>query len=142
VAGITSYVTDRACSLLACSTKVDAFTDYIQAFIEADGQKGDACQDDLECLTGHCTDGVCCDYACESLCETCNQAGSIGTCARNTGPDAPDECRLDDGGCASTGDDGGGLFAGILILLSLAWLVDAVRRKAWRAPRSGPRQKE
>jgi len=45
---------------------------------------GGECNFDTECLSGYCSDGVCCDTACEGLCQYCkNDDGSgidNGTC--------------------------------------------------------------
>lgn len=42
---------------------------------------GKACVGDLECKSGHCADGVCCDQACAGTCMSCKQEGQAGTCA-------------------------------------------------------------
>jgi hypothetical protein len=39
---------------------------------------GDGCFDGLECGTGFCVDGVCCDTQCGGACDACNIA--LGTC--------------------------------------------------------------
>jgi uncharacterized protein (TIGR02145 family) len=53
--------------------------------------QGVACSDDRQCLTGHCTDGVCCTSAeCVGDCQVCNIPGaSLGTCARYDDSDSP-----------------------------------------------------
>ncbi len=43
---------------------------------------GSACSDGDQCASGICQqrDRVCCDLACAGLCDTCTQAGAVGTC--------------------------------------------------------------
>jgi hypothetical protein len=41
---------------------------------------GGSCGTDLECGSGHCVDGLCCDTACPEACASCDIAGSEGTC--------------------------------------------------------------
>jgi hypothetical protein len=76
---------------------------------------GSACTLAVECTTGHCADGVCCDTACPGICSACTSAkkgsGSDGVCgAIAVGTDPDDECTaLDASTCGSTGTcDGAG----------------------------------
>jgi hypothetical protein len=52
---------------------------------------GTACTATTVCGGGHsCVDGVCCESACDGVCEACNVAGMVGQCApipMNTDPD-------------------------------------------------------
>ena len=48
--------------------------------IDAPGQDPSKCKLDMECSTGHCVDGVCCDTSCDGQCESCKEAGSVGVC--------------------------------------------------------------
>ena len=51
---------------------------------------GAACAANGECALGFCTDGVCCESACDGVCEKCNLPGSPGKCMpvpMNTDPD-------------------------------------------------------
>lgn len=41
---------------------------------------GDACSNAVECLSGFCANGFCCDAACDGPCERCNHPGEAGTC--------------------------------------------------------------
>jgi hypothetical protein len=57
---------------------------------------GDPCQDDFNCPSNNCEDGVCCDTKCEGTCRSCLGAetgGSNGTCGFiSAGEDPDDEC--------------------------------------------------
>ncbi|MDB5216435.1 MAG: Branched-chain amino acid transporter, amino acid-binding protein [Myxococcaceae bacterium] len=44
-------------------------------------QLGVACKDGLECTTGFCAQGVCCDSTCTGQCQACNQADRPGICS-------------------------------------------------------------
>lgn len=46
---------------------------------------GTACRMDSDCSTGHCSDGVCCNAACDGQCESCKEANAVGTCKAVTG---------------------------------------------------------
>ncbi|MGZ6061026.1 MAG: hypothetical protein ACXWVM_01465 [Polyangiales bacterium] len=41
---------------------------------------GGKCGVDADCVSNHCADGYCCNTACTGTCESCNQAGALGTC--------------------------------------------------------------
>lgn len=41
---------------------------------------GKACQNAMECASGNCADGVCCNTTCTDECKSCNQAGKAGMC--------------------------------------------------------------
>jgi hypothetical protein len=45
------------------------------------GRQPDSCAADVECLSGHCAQGVCCDTACTEACKHCALPGSIGICS-------------------------------------------------------------
>lgn len=73
---------------------------------------GTSCSSASSCMSGHCTDGVCCAAACQGLCESCRAAAtgsSDGTCASVTAGTDPDgECDGEqscngDGACDDTG---------------------------------------
>lgn len=83
--------------------------------IVADGKcvplipQGKACETNDQCKSGFCVDGVCCDRACNGLCEACTeaktQAEQDGVCSLIKEKLDPDnECV--DQGVASCGQDG------------------------------------
>ena len=56
---------------------------------------GETCSDQVECASGHCVDGLCCDKKCDSNCMGCHIGGFEGSCAYYsylTDPD--DNCGL------------------------------------------------
>ncbi len=62
---------------------------------------GALCSNAQECLSGNCVDGVCCNTACNSVCQRCNIAGSVGTCTSiPAGTDPDNECT---GNCNGAG---------------------------------------
>ena|GEM_PF-3032678 len=57
---------------------------------------GDACSDGATCASGHCVDGVCCESACDGVCEACDVAEQTGLCvAYAAGTDPANECSGD-----------------------------------------------
>lgn len=71
---------------------------------------GVGCVAPTDCISGNCVDGVCCDTACDGICESCSQTGLVGQCSpAMAGTDPDNDCAaklppLPDGG---TNDDGG-----------------------------------
>jgi hypothetical protein len=68
--------------------------------------QGTACGAAVECASGFCVDGVCCNTACAGLCQACSAAkkgaGANGTCgsiAANTDPD--NECATECNGAGA-----------------------------------------
>ncbi len=56
---------------------------------------GSPCDEDRDCYSLHCADGVCCDMACGGSCEACNIAGTVGNCLPHSADSDPeDECGL------------------------------------------------
>ena len=52
---------------------------------------GEACSLDDACISSHCTDGVCCESACDTECEACDFAQSEGTCLPIADSEDPDD---------------------------------------------------
>jgi len=71
---------------------------------------GVTCMAGTDCISGNCVDGVCCDTACDGVCESCNQPGLVGQCSpAMMGTDPDNDCAAKvaanvDGGVS---DDGG-----------------------------------
>jgi hypothetical protein len=88
-----------------CTTDTDCTADaYCSAGVCAPKKvAGASCSAADQCGSGFCTDGVCCNVACDGQCEACAQAGSVGTCAPVTG--APKGHRV---ACSSDGTACGG----------------------------------
>jgi hypothetical protein len=80
----------------------------------ADAPLGLGCRGDLECGTGHCVDGVCCDAACTGVCRACTAArkgsGVDGVCGDiPPGKSGTDACVLSPGApCKADGECGTG----------------------------------
>lgn len=72
--------------------------------------QGTTCSADSQCTSGHCVDGVCCESACDGVCETCNGSPK-GMCTPiPEGMDPQMECvtaPLPEAGSPEAGDDGG-----------------------------------
>jgi hypothetical protein len=58
---------------------------------------GAPCQNDGQCQTGSCADGVCCNVPCRGACVSCNQADRMGECLPTAAgqPDPHLVCRTD-----------------------------------------------
>ncbi len=82
----------------------------------AQGEDCSGTGENTQCATGYCIEGVCCDNACDGVCEACDIDGSRGTCTGYAyGDDPESECVdiLASIGCGSTcsgtgESDGGG----------------------------------
>ena len=67
---------------------------------------GAICTRGEDCMLGYCTDGVCCDRACDGQCESCNQTGHLGTCQAVVGPPSPAREPCGGTGACAGGCDG------------------------------------
>ena len=66
---------------------------------------GQPCRRNTECVSTFCTDGVCCNTACDGKCQTCNMQGFKGICKfYNAGEDPENDC--DDQGASTCGLNG------------------------------------
>jgi hypothetical protein len=71
-------------------------------------KNGAACGSASACASGFCTDGVCCESACDGTCESCNQAARAGQCSPHAvGSDPEGECDSGSDPCRSTCDGTG-----------------------------------
>jgi hypothetical protein len=102
----TSCANDAGCD-------VDAYCDAA-GHCAADQALGQACAAGSQCTSGLCVDDVCCNSTCTGTCQSCDLAGSAGTCTQVPDGSDPDaEC---------PGVTCLGYYAG--------WLGDNCRRKA------------
>lgn len=80
---------------------------------------GASCSADVQCISDHCVDGVCCASLCDGLCERCDRAGLEGQChAAPAGTDPDGDCAADpQSTCGQNGQcDGSGgrqLYSGL-----------------------------
>lgn len=70
------------CATGSCTGKADVCSPIL-GFCAAAGCKlkqdlGKTCDDDEQCLSGHCADGVCCNATCDGQCEACDDPGEDG----------------------------------------------------------------
>jgi hypothetical protein len=66
---------------------------------------GVSCGAGNECVSGICTDGVCCGSKCDRGCEACNVDGQLGSCRPVPAGQDPHAACVDDG-ASSCGKDG------------------------------------
>lgn len=75
---------------------------------------GVTCMAPTDCISGNCVDGVCCDTACDGVCESCSLPGLVGACsAAMPGTDPDNDCAAKiatqnnvDGGTPTDADGG------------------------------------
>ncbi|MDI3291309.1 MopE-related protein [Polyangium sp. 15x6] len=95
----------------SCNVDSDCISNLCQAANKKCIQKGpgDVCATNEECSTGYCVDNVCCNTACNGVCQACTTAkkgggtnGFCGPVADNTDPDS--DCDLQEAStCQNTG---------------------------------------
>lgn len=71
---------DAYCHAYQCATCKDALENGDETGVDCGGEHckkcpGEACTNSTSCVTGHCTDGVCCDEACDGTCKACSAKG-------------------------------------------------------------------
>jgi hypothetical protein len=72
VAGVSSFV-GAGCTNYGCSTKVDAYENFISDFVK--NGLGASCSSPDDCSFGFCVESICCDSKCEAPCNTCKTNG-------------------------------------------------------------------
>ncbi len=87
----------------------DRYCELVSASCQTVLDNGQVCERNAQCASGQCVQGVCCDTACDSTCESCLAAhqasGADGTCGPvQNGTDPLSQC--DDQGAASCGTNG------------------------------------
>lgn len=81
---------DAACGT-TCATDADCDggTRCIAGRCEGPRNNGTGCGRDAECASGACAQGVCCNRACDGLCEACDADGTGGTCTPRPAGERP-----------------------------------------------------
>ena len=76
-----------ACSSIPAGLPDPGVTPPCSGILACDGKgsckknNGQACSSAVECGSGQCSAGVCCDKPCAASCEACNLTGKLGTCS-------------------------------------------------------------
>jgi hypothetical protein len=71
--------------------------------------QGQRCNTAAECVTGNCTDGVCCNFPCAGRCQACRETATgspDGTCANvmaGLAPSRPGDCPTQTSPCGNSG---------------------------------------
>jgi hypothetical protein len=69
-------------------------------------QTGNACAEGMECLSGFCAQGVCCNSNCNGTCQSCALPAKLGLCSNVADGGTDPHGRCADQGQASCGTDG------------------------------------
>jgi len=115
-AGTCQTTTDQSCGAYACGAS-SCVTSCVSNSDCSTGNhcvasacvpvetNGTMCTVGGDCSSGNCVDGVCCDTACNSTCQTCNATGSVGTCKfADPGTNPRNDCSAS--AASSCGNDG------------------------------------
>lgn len=95
------------CDTECSSSKPCAANNYCAAGVCKEKKlKGAVCTQDAQCLSGFCTDGVCCERACDGQCEACAETDHLGTCVAVTGDPRNQRtpCTTDHSACGGSCD--------------------------------------
>jgi hypothetical protein len=90
-----------------CTTSSDCFapSTCMNGICSGGKPNGASCTADNDCAFKHCSpQGICCDEACNGICEFCNQAGTCNSGPAAQPPSPPTQCA--DQGAASCGTNG------------------------------------
>ncbi|EYF02893.1 Kelch repeat-containing protein [Chondromyces apiculatus] len=108
-----------------CADPCEAAEDCTPEYFCHDGacipllDNGEGCQADADCRSGFCTEGVCCNEACdgnlcERACSTKHHAPANGTCVDVTPPCAPYSCDGSSGACLTSCTSADGCSPGLV----------------------------
>jgi len=93
-----------------CTVNGDCATGYTCAGGVCKASGGLPCTTGAQCGSGLCVDTVCCNAPCNGTCQSCNQAGAVGSCVLvASGADPDSECPAD--GCHAGVCNGSGACA-------------------------------
>lgn len=82
-ASCSPYVCGATACKTSCASDVDCMSGFYCSSTSCVSLKpsGQVCTAANECLSGFCTDGVCCTTACTGTCLACDIVGMVGQCA-------------------------------------------------------------
>lgn len=108
VVGATSYG-DQNCQYFGCSTNLAKFESFLSPYLGKGLANGKACTAGLDCLSGYCVSGICCNTSCSAACYAC----TTGACSPlvNVACNDNNPCTVGDlcnsGACSGTPKDCG-----------------------------------
>jgi len=111
-AGMLRSCSPYVCGTTNCKTSCATAADCVSGFscignVCTQLPNGSVCTSAMQCTSGYCEQGVCCNDACSATCQSCNQTGKMGTCTpipAGTAPLVATQCT--DMGSTSCGTDG------------------------------------
>ncbi|MBK9265466.1 MAG: hypothetical protein IPM54_37480 [Polyangiaceae bacterium] len=65
---------------------------------------GQSCAAPADCVTNNCVDGVCCNVACQTTCQSCNVVGNVGVCSNVVSGQDDGTCTGSDVACDGQGE--------------------------------------